>query len=202
MGPWGLFGVLTILLFTSSFLAGLVPGCLPRWGAGSRALRLVDSFGSALVLGTGLGVVVPEGVSLFIAASSAAHPAVGIGFCLCLGFATMHVLELVLPSSGAPCVSHRFFNHHWNLARRWAGLGVHCVFDGVALGVAAAVPANAGHLPGHSSPSSTQEPTSHTDAPTAVTWVVFAALIIHKFPMAFGLAVHLLGLRVSVRDGA
>lgn len=163
---------LAVVMLVGSYIAGSIPLFI---NFSEEKLKKVTVFGSGLLVGTALAVIIPEGVRSL---TSITHPkeandsaAVNhkhgdpfsvIGFSLVLGFVFMLLVEQVSQSR----------NESLNPAERnvtaTVGLVVHAAADGVALGAAAT--------------------TSHTD----VEIIVFLAIMLHKAPAAFGLVTFLL----------
>lgn len=163
---------LAVVMLIGSYMAGSIPLFI---NLSEGKLKKVTVFGSGLLVGTALAVIIPEGVRSL---TSTAHskegnnsaavnhkhgdPFSAIGFSLVLGFVFMLLVEQVSQSR----------NESVSPAERnvtaTVGLVVHAAADGVALGAAAT--------------------TSHTD----VEIIVFLAIMLHKAPAAFGLVTFLL----------
>ncbi|KAF5283111.1 hypothetical protein FQA39_LY17418 [Lamprigera yunnana] len=161
---------LAIVMLIGSYIAGSIPLFI---NFSEEKLKKVTVFGSGLLVGTALAVIIPEGVrsltmtQLKVNESTSINHKQGdpfsvIGFSLVLGFVFMLLVEQVSQSR----------NEAVNPAERnvtaTVGLVVHAAADGVALGAAAT--------------------TSHTD----VEIIVFLAIMLHKAPAAFGLVTFLL----------
>ncbi|XP_064484963.1 zinc transporter ZIP9-A-like [Ornithodoros turicata] len=198
----GLFA-LVVTMGVGSYVSGLLPLAIPLSEA---RLHLVSVFGAGLLVGTALSVIVPEGVSTLYnsyvynsashlsqhehqapkttggTASAANHvhsateitrdPHQLVGITLVLGFLFMLIVD--------KCFSQR--HHSTSDAEATVkigegrktnftatlGLVVHAAADGIALGAAA------------------------TTGKVETEFVVFLAIVLHKFPAAFALATFLL----------
>lgn len=192
--------VVTVLL-SVTFLAGLLPGCVPLWlgrALGETAMRWMTGLAAGFLLTAAWLVAVPEGFELVFheleKASDAGMSAglvralelAGPGVMLLLGFLLMMAIE----SLGIGHAIHEEYHHHERdhghahvhhprgLTLSVAiGLTVHALTDGVAIGLSLATGA----------------------ADTALALLV--GVITHKIPAAFSLAafgLHELGRRDSV----
>ncbi|XP_018319077.1 zinc transporter ZIP9 isoform X1 [Agrilus planipennis] len=163
---------LVVVMLIGSYLAGSIPLFM---SLSEETLKKVTVFGSGLLVGTALAVIIPEGVrslttSIHVkeganethTAQKVNDPLSVIGISLILGFVLMLLIDQI---------SQRR-NESLNPSERnitaTIGLVVHAAADGVALGAAAT--------------------TSHTD----VEIIVFLAIMLHKAPAAFGLVTFLL----------
>jgi zinc transporter 9 len=93
-------------MFSGAFVAGLSFVQMTR-----KTLDLVNVLGVGLLLGTGLGVIIPEGMRELYAASSDPHhpPELVVGVALTLGFLTMVVVDHLACCGGGSAHGH---SHH------------------------------------------------------------------------------------------
>lgn len=171
----------------SSLLLGLVVTCasmfLGAFAAGiscvkldKRQLAWLNCFACGLLLGTALGVIIPEGVrSLFEHRGAGEHGTEEglVGWTLLLGFLTMMFLEDTFNSVNGNGHSHAHETDSLDGAPREAlarrrntitlGLVIHNAMDGLAMGAAKSAEANVEHI-------------------------VFGAIMMHHVPAAFGYA--------------
>ena len=172
-----------------SYLAGYIPLSL---SIPQDKLLLLTTFGSGLLIGTALTVIIPEGVaSLYLSLSE--NPSSGIdrnivfpqqtlGLSLILGFAFMFLVDQfghAQQSHTKISVSELSDLELRNSSRTAAALGllIHSAADGIALGAAS--------LSGSSS---------------SLEFIVFLAILLHKAPAAFGLSSFLLQQGTSRRS--
>lgn len=154
--------VVTAVSALSLFAAGVAPSLL---SLALPTLHLVSLLGSGVLVGTLLGVVIPEGVASVLEGGTPLLALVGCS--LVAGFLAMYALEQarILPPSSADSellLMGSVFNH--SLV---TGLVVHSLADGVALGAAAA------------------------SGSVQLQLAVCLAIVIHKIPAALGLGLVL-----------
>lgn len=187
---------LSLAMFVACYLAGSVPLAIPL---SESKLKLVSVLGAGLLVGTALAVIIPEGIHTLISLPQHSHeelkedqlvpssnppidhhhnghhhhgePGIEavrwIGISLVLGF----VFMLLVDQIGG---SHRITNtndggtQNRNNVTATLGLVVHAAADGIALGAAAST------------------------SQIRVEMIIFAAIMLHKAPAAFGLVSFLL----------
>jgi len=192
------------LLGLGSFLVAQLP---LSFAFSNSATSSLSNFGTGLLLGAALGVVLPEGIEV-IMAGKAAVPVTWIAVSLIMGFAFMFMVEHLTGSDH----SHPHSNHndifnlgtlpelggttedahtsieqgelarHHNIGSKKAlqltvGLVVHSLADGFALGASAL---------------SDSAPVGGESHSSELSLVVFLALLIHKAPAALALTTSLL----------
>eukprot|EP00128_Syssomonas_multiformis_P005372 Colp12_sorted_trinity150504_noHs@23972 len=174
-----------------SYLAGSLPLFLRL---SEESLDLVSKFGAGLLVGTALVVIIPEGVHALMSTSGeATHEAArrsilhaegtgeehesgaGMGAAMVLGFAFMLLIDQIGSHShkktpgdaenGTNGDAHRSVKTKITAT---IGLIVHAAADGIALGAAVA------------------------SSQTALSFIVFLAIMLHKAPASFGLTSYLL----------
>lgn len=193
--------LLCIALGIASFASGWLGVVLPL---GADSLRVVNSGGTGMLIGSALAVVIPEGIELVVTADGRTDGTKGdrfVGLVCVLGFLLMAMLDATLdrwqrsrmpksqyvsiealheigarqrdtdPAGSAPSSQV----DHAGAVSTTTGLVIHSLADGVALGAA-------------------------FNASFRVSAVVFVAMLVHKFPAAFGLASVLLRCSLSRRQ--
>ena len=178
----------------SSFLAGILPLSL---SLSSRQLRATANLGGGLLIGTALIIIIPEGIGALYGSKdshaekhSDTHSVIGLS--LIFGFVMMYLIDVVpsmlsgkkaskeghIPLSSPtqdaipmPEISHGSSHTHATTI----GLVIHAFADGIALGAS-------------------------TAQPSTVGLIVFAAILLHKAPAAFGLTTTLLKQGLSKRE--
>jgi zinc transporter 9 len=197
------FGRLLILsgiMGLSSFVAGLLP---LSFSLSARQLRIITTIGAGLLVGTAFVIIIPEGVETIYSSNHAeeqksgndnhADPHSVVGLSLVIGFVLMYLIDslpLLLPRS------RKMHDSPIPLA------------SSNPISPAAAPSSSSSHLPPTSSPSASHATTTiglvihsfadgialgaSTAAPTSPSLVVFAAILLHKAPAAFGLSAALL----------
>jgi zinc transporter 9 len=163
-------------MIVASFLCGMLPLLIILKKDSMNSITL---FGAGLLLGTALGVIIPEG-TLMILESSAADVQVEkvVAICLISGFCGMLIIEQIslffmnkthkivgIPTISCTESTSSLKNNYSTMM----GILIHSLADGVAF---ASV--------------------SISDQKTLET-IVFLAIIIHKCPAAFGISCFLLG---------
>jgi zinc transporter 9 len=178
----------------SSFLAGVLPLSL---SLSSRQLQATAQLGGGLLIGTALTIIIPEGISALYEMQNSQkgkdterHSIIGLA--LVFGFVMMYLIDVV-PSMSFQKTEAK--DSHIPLSslsedditlsdtpRRSShtnsttiGLVIHSFADGIALGASSAQPSSVG-------------------------LVVFAAIMLHKAPAAFGLTTTLLKQGLSKRE--
>jgi solute carrier family 39 (zinc transporter), member 9 len=187
--------ILSSIMAISSFLAGILPLSL---SLSSRQLRIVTQLGSGLLIGTALIIIIPEGISTVYSSSQARDGHDGshnkIGFGLITGFLLMYLIDTIPPifsrgsisrdeaiplttppSSPSTSPSGQLKSSSAALNATTVGLIIHAFADGIALGASSAHPSSVG-------------------------LIVFAAIMLHKAPAAFGLTTQLLKQGLSKRE--
>jgi solute carrier family 39 (zinc transporter), member 9 len=173
--------ILSSIMAVSSFLAGALPLSL---SLSSRQLRAVTQLGAGLLVGTALSIIIPEGVGALYdvhSQSEAESNRSTIGLALVCGFILMYLIDMIPSVSARNDSTHiplSSSNHddmstsgsstkHPESNATTIGLVVHAFADGIALGASSAEPSSVG-------------------------LVVFAAIMMHKAPAAFGMTTSLL----------
>ncbi|TPX57600.1 hypothetical protein PhCBS80983_g03740 [Powellomyces hirtus] len=172
-------------MFTGSFLAGNIP---LAFHFSEERLQIVSTFGSGMLVGTALIVILPEGVDTLYSmqighgdGDTHAHSTFEahryIGAALAIGFAFMFLIDNAgghRHKSPSHIVTVNDFREvgspeqSRSVNTATVGLVVHAAADGVALGAASATDRGSLEL------------------------IVFFAIMLHKAPSAFGLATFLL----------
>ncbi|EKM51623.1 uncharacterized protein PHACADRAFT_127348 [Phanerochaete carnosa HHB-10118-sp] len=117
----GLVGLLTMtaVLGLGSFAVGMLP---LAFTFSRMAVAHLSSVGAGLLLGTALGVIIPEGVeAVSLANPSATFPTTTIALSLVVGFSIMLIIERVIHSYSPDSHSHAplpLFEADENAARR------------------------------------------------------------------------------------
>jgi zinc transporter 9 len=142
-------------LFLFSFFIGNIPLFfdIPEY-----RIKYISTFGAGLLLGTAFIIIIPEGFSSY----SAEHEHSIMGICLSVGFGIMFVVDQVSNALIGHGEDHHH-HHHFGSTPSLIGLIIHCIADGVAMGVASA------------SDKSNLE------------FLVFLSILLHKAPSAFAL---------------
>ena len=194
--------LLCIALGGASFASGWLGVVLP---SNADRIRAFNSAGTGLLIGSALAIVIPEGIDLVHAHDTAQVDGDGhryVGLVCVVGFLLMSVLDTFMdrlqhshtPKSQYVSIEalHEMgiqqrngtrnephgtvrTEEHANALSTTIGLVVHSLADGVALGAA-------------------------YNASSRVSAVVFLAMLVHKFPAAFGLASVLMRCQLSRRD--
>ncbi|KAL1744425.1 ZIP zinc transporter-domain-containing protein [Schizophyllum fasciatum] len=185
--------LMSALLGAASFGCGMLPLAVTF----SRThLAWLSTLGTGLLLGTALGVTIPEGIDTLLHAAPAAPPTRTIALALLAGFVLMLAAEQLLHAH-APAAPRIEFDaelgelegagagarradapgeHAQRAVPLTMGLAVHALADGLALGAAA------------------------RDDEGGLGWVVFLALLVHKAPTALALSTSLLATSSLSRE--
>jgi solute carrier family 39 (zinc transporter), member 9 len=189
-----------MLLFLSGIMAvgSFVAGAAPlSFTLSAHRLRIITTLGSGLLIGIALVIIIPEGAeSLYGSQRKSGKRAANynhvenqtsphsvLGLCLIIGFALMYLIDMI-PSSSAHRDSLEGLaltstssppsspfgppaQSHSHTHSTTIGLVIHSFADGIALGASSATPSSIGII-------------------------VFAAIMVHKAPAAFGLTAALL----------
>ena len=179
---------LILLMFFGAYGAAYLPFALE---VHESQIFLLSSFGGGLMLGCVLSVIIPEGFHSWFESEHLAvegHHAHGdrlpfalTGICLTLGYLLMVAMDQMQQSKGACCSGHgakslsQEDSHGMdgakpnpNPEKAIIGLMIHCIADGVAMGSA--------FLSGNA----------------RMSFLLATAMVLHKAPMAFGLASYLI----------
>ncbi|KAF2675382.1 Zinc/iron permease [Microthyrium microscopicum] len=190
--------ILSAIMATSSFLAGMLPLSL---SLSQRQLRIITALGSGILIGTALVIIIPEGIETLYAHHEITKRATSkdehdddqnssvVGISLVFGFALMYLIDVLPPLTfrqpsadshipltsldGEPLTPYKSPAGQSHAHATTIGLLIHSFADGIALGASSSVP--------------------------AVGLVVFAAIMLHKAPVAFGLTTALLKDGVNKR---
>ncbi|KAI5831180.1 Zinc/iron permease [Schizophyllum commune Tattone D] len=186
--------IMSALLGAASFGCGMLPLAVTF----SRThLAWLSTLGTGLLLGTALGVTIPEGIEAILEAplkdSTAEPPVNTIALALLGGFVVMLAAEQLLHAH-APSAPRIEFDAELSELEGAAprhgvageqaqravpltlGLAVHALADGLALGAAA------------------------RDDDGGLGWIVFLALLVHKAPTALALTTSLLATSSLTRE--
>ena len=160
--------LLGIIMAVFSFLGGILPLFLNIRQDGSYLSSL---FGAGLLIGSALGVIIPEGILLIVEFKESVEAVIAL--CLITGFCVMILFEKLSATlqNWSKIASDRSSNFSTLL-----GFLMHSLADGIAFGSVAI----SGNL--------------------KTEFIVFLAVIIHKFPAAFGLSCFLLGNGESFKN--
>jgi solute carrier family 39 (zinc transporter), member 9 len=186
--------ILSSIMAISSFLAGVLPLSI---SLSSRQLQITTQLGGGLLIGTALIIIIPEGIGALYETHDSkagketiAHSVIGLA--LILGFVMMYLIDVVPSISSGNIITK---DSHIPLSSSASdditlaeisqvsshthattiGLVIHAFADGIALGAS-------------------------TAQPSTVGLVVFAAIMLHKAPAAFGLTTTLLKQGLSKRE--
>lgn len=184
--------ILLILLNAIMAIITLAAGYASiKFSVSPSRMSKVTALSTGILIGTALGVILPEGVLTILEAqetlarfeSFGLPPSFIIGASLLLGFIVLYVTEYLLSSresSGQEGLSDlRRMRLFWSIFHSilksplTLGLIVHSFVDGIALG------------------------TSFLDENKAFQFLFFFMIVIHKIPTAFSLAVILLKEEIS-----
>lgn len=166
-------GFFALAMFAGSFVFGILPMIISM---SSKHLNAISAAGAGLLLGSALLTIIPEGVETLQESMSHSSGAgqTPLGLPLTLGFVLMLLVENFAHANHANHAHPRGAGHFDRTTDSrsaivaTAGLVVHAMADGIALGAAA----------------STEQ--------TTLKSTVFAAIMLHKGPSAFGLVSYLL----------
>ncbi|KAK9838586.1 hypothetical protein WJX84_003387 [Apatococcus fuscideae] len=204
-----------VLLFVGASGAGLLPLILKTSPA---QLRLLSAIGAGLLVGTGLGVILPEGFEAFHsaqeAAGSSALPEGLLGTTLLAGFLAMLVLDVLHQSvSGDAAHSHdRASPTAHSASNGDLEHERHAFGDPSTSAVASSNPITA--LIGrsdeatraligliiHSAADGLAVGASSLSTDTQLTSLIALAMVLHKVPAAIGLTSYLRGKAWPLKD--
>ncbi|RCK67742.1 Zinc transporter ZIP9 [Candida viswanathii] len=151
--------ILTVVMFLTSFVAGMLPLKLT---ISPQYLKYLSLLAMGILVGTAMLIILPEGIEIL--SSSTQNISGYVGFPILIGFLTMFTIDNV--SSGQNNSSNK---NHTSLKDSILGspltLGMvfHGIVDGISLG-------------------------SSFAGGTAIPLLIFTAIIIHKIPTSFSLS--------------
>lgn len=166
---------LGILMTICTFAVGIIPLFI---NVKAEYMSRITVFGAGLLIGTALGVIVPEGTIVILKSIDEQHSLAEriVAICLISGFTGMMVIEYLTTCFTKRNSQVTSLNNQGTITAKndkntstMIGILIHSLADGVALASVA--------MSDHAT----------------LEIIIFLAIIIHKLPAAFGLSCFLMG---------